>query len=116
MYALRPLALALLATLRDMAPILVTITLFQGLVLGVWPDDLLGLLAGLIAILIGHTVLVRGLVEKRMAVDVLARISSVSCFETERGAGMAFQVDVEEAVGLMRQIKALEGRNHPRED
>ena len=34
---------ALLATLRDMAPILVTIALFQGLVLGVWPEDPLGL-------------------------------------------------------------------------
>jgi len=34
MHALQPLALALLATLRDMAPILATIALFQGLVLG----------------------------------------------------------------------------------
>jgi len=61
MHALQPLAQALLATLRDMAPILATIALFQGLVLGVWPDDPVGLLAGLLAILIGLTLLVRGL-------------------------------------------------------
>ena len=46
MHALQLLALALLATLRDMATILETIALFQGLVLGVWPDDPVGLLAG----------------------------------------------------------------------
>lgn len=33
-----------------------------------------------------------------------------------RGAGIAGQIDVEEAIGLMRQIKALEGRNQMRED
>lgn len=61
MHALQPLALALLATLRDMTPILATIALFQGLVLGVWPKDPVGLLAGLVAILVGLTLLVRGL-------------------------------------------------------
>ncbi|MCZ7676220.1 MAG: DUF1538 domain-containing protein [Roseovarius sp.] len=44
-----------------MLPILATIALFQGLVLGTWPEDLVGLLAGLVAILVGLTLLVRGL-------------------------------------------------------
>lgn len=55
------LVTALLANLRDMLPILLTIGLFQGLVLGRWPEAPLGLLAGLIAVLVGLTLLVRGL-------------------------------------------------------
>lgn len=58
---LRPLFLALSSTLRDMLPILLTIALFQGLVLGRWPENPLGLLAGLVAALIGLALLVRGL-------------------------------------------------------
>jgi len=61
MAPLQPLSLALIATFRDMLPILATIALFQGLVLGTWPEDLVGLLAGLVAILVGLTLLVRGL-------------------------------------------------------
>jgi hypothetical protein len=61
MAPLQPLAQALIATLRDMLPILATIALFQGLVLGAWPEDPAGLLAGLMAILVGLTLLVRGL-------------------------------------------------------
>lgn len=61
MVHLRPFVEALLATLRDMLPILLTIALFQGLVLGIWPENLPGLAAGLAAVLIGLTLLVRGL-------------------------------------------------------
>lgn len=61
MTQLRPLILALVATLRDMLPILLTIGLFQVLVLGRWPEDPLALLAGMVAVLIGLTLLVRGL-------------------------------------------------------
>ena len=57
-----------------------------------------------------HRNLAFWLVDESVAVDVLARIASVGCFETERGAGIACQIDVEAAVGLMRQIKALESR------
>ncbi|WP_155326522.1 hypothetical protein [Alkalilacustris brevis] len=55
-------------------------------------------------------------VSDRSAPKVLARIASVSRIEEERGAGIACQVDVEEAVGLMRQIKALERGAQRRRD
>lgn len=61
MVYLRPLFDALIATLRDMLPILLTIALFKGLVLEQWPENPLGLMAGLGAVLIGLTLLVRGL-------------------------------------------------------
>lgn len=55
-----------------------------------------------------HRNLAFWLVDEHAAPDVLARISAVGRFEEERGAGIACQIDVEHAVGLMRQIKALE--------
>ena len=63
-----------------------------------------------------HRNLALWLVNENVAADVLARISSVGRFEAERGAGIACQIDVEQAVGLMRQIKALKGRDHAGED
>jgi len=63
-----------------------------------------------------HRNLAFWLVNETLAADVLARISSVGRFEAERGAGIACQIDVEEAVGLMRQIRALEGRDHAGKD
>jgi len=63
-----------------------------------------------------HRNLAFWLVNESVAADVLARISSTGCFEAERGAGIACQIDVEAAVGLMRQIKALEGRDHAGKD
>ncbi|MCC5975651.1 MAG: hypothetical protein JJT81_16585 [Rubellimicrobium sp.] len=56
-----------------------------------------------------HRNLAFWLVEESVAPKVLAKIAAVGRFEEERGAGIACQIDVEEAVGLMRQIKALEG-------
>lgn len=58
---MRPIASAFAATLRDMLPIVVTIGLFQALVLGRWPEDALMLAGGGVAALIGLTLLVRGL-------------------------------------------------------
>lgn len=63
-----------------------------------------------------HRNLAFWLVNESLAADVLARISSAGRFEAERGAGIACQIDVEEAVGLMRQIRALEGRDHAGKD
>ena len=60
-----------------------------------------------------HRNLALWLVDEGVAADVLARIASVGRFEEERGAGIACQIDVEEAVGLMRQIKAMKERDHP---
>ncbi|MFA7431298.1 MAG: DUF1538 family protein [Rhodospirillaceae bacterium] len=57
----RSLILALVATLRDLLPILLTIGIFQVLVLGSMPEDPVSLLGGLVAVLLGLTLLVRGL-------------------------------------------------------
>ena len=55
-----------------------------------------------------HRNLALWLVEESVAANVLRDIAAVGRFEAERGAGIACQIDVDEAVGLMRQIKALE--------
>ncbi|TVQ52410.1 MAG: P-II family nitrogen regulator [Rhodobacteraceae bacterium] len=55
-----------------------------------------------------HRNLVFWLVEEAVAPTVLREISTVGRFEEERGAGIACQLDVEEAVGLMRQMQAIE--------
>jgi hypothetical protein len=51
----------LLGTLRDMMPILLTVAVFEGIVLGRIPPDLPNLVVGLMAVLIGLTLMVRGL-------------------------------------------------------
>lgn len=61
MFHLHALVTALIATLRDMLPILLTIGLFLGLVPGAMPQDPAGVLLGLVAVLVGLTLLVRGL-------------------------------------------------------
>ena len=47
------------------------------------------------------------LVVETRARDILERIRDAGNFETERGAGIAFQVDVEDAVGLDTQMPAI---------
>jgi len=63
-----------------------------------------------------HRNLVFWLVDESVAPDVLTRIASAGRFEEERGAGIACQIDVEEAVGLMRQITALEKNQQGRRE
>jgi hypothetical protein len=58
---LRALASALAATFRDMAPILAILGVFQLAVLGEVPENPAALLAGLVAVLVGLTLFVRGL-------------------------------------------------------
>jgi len=61
-----------------------------------------------------HRNLVLWLVEEGLSPEVLERIASAGHFEDERGAGIACQIDVEGAVGLMRQIEAIgQGRTTP---
>lgn len=50
-----------LGTLRDMLPILLTIAAFEGIVLGRIPPDIPGLVLGVMAVLVGLTLMVRGL-------------------------------------------------------
>lgn len=63
-----------------------------------------------------HRNLALWLVEESVAANVLRDIAAVGRFEAERGAGIACQIDVDEAVGLMRQIKALEETRQVRKD
>ena len=47
------------------------------------------------------------LVVETRARDILERIRDAGHFETERGAGIAFQVDIEDAVGLTTQLPTI---------
>ena len=46
------------------------------------------------------------MVEPR-ARDILERIRDAGHFDTEHSAGIAFQVDIEDAVGLVTQLPAI---------
>ena len=47
------------------------------------------------------------LVVETRARDILERIRDAGHFDTEHGAGIAFQVDIEDAVGLATQLPAI---------
>ncbi|MFA7431300.1 MAG: P-II family nitrogen regulator [Rhodospirillaceae bacterium] len=61
--------------------------------------------------LASHRNLVFWLVEDHVASTVLRDISAAGRFEDERGAGIACQIDVEAAVGMMRHAQALKGQD-----
>jgi nitrogen regulatory protein PII len=47
------------------------------------------------------------LVEEHLSRNVLEKISEVGHFDDTSGTGIAFQIDVEDAVGVSHQIKQL---------
>lgn len=47
------------------------------------------------------------LVEEHLARSILEKIETVGEFDSEPGAGIAFQIDVEDAVGVKHQIESL---------
>lgn len=47
------------------------------------------------------------LVEEHLSRQILEKISEVGEFDTTSGTGIAFQIDVEDAVGVAHQIKKL---------
>jgi nitrogen regulatory protein PII len=47
------------------------------------------------------------LVEEHLARDILETIAEVGEFDSKQGTGIAFQVDVEDAVGVSHQIREL---------
>ncbi len=47
------------------------------------------------------------LVEEHMARDILETIAAVGEFEAKPGTGIAFQIDVEDAVGINQQLNVL---------
>lgn len=50
------------------------------------------------------------LVEKHLSRKILETIETVANFESKKGAGIAFQIDVEDAVGLGSQLGILTER------
>jgi nitrogen regulatory protein PII len=49
------------------------------------------------------------LVEEHLSRKILEKIAQVGDFEKKQGAGIAFQIDVEDAVGVTQQVKSLTG-------
>ncbi|WP_456372855.1 P-II family nitrogen regulator [Thiolapillus sp.] len=47
------------------------------------------------------------LVEEHMARDILETIADVGEFEAKPGTGIAFQIDVEDAIGINQQLNVL---------
>jgi nitrogen regulatory protein PII len=47
------------------------------------------------------------LVEEHLSRDILERIAEIGKFEEHPGSGIAFQLDVEDAVGVNRQVNKL---------
>lgn len=48
------------------------------------------------------------LVEEHLSRHILESIAAAGQFDEEPGAGMAFQIDIEDAVGLRSQIRTIE--------
>ena len=48
------------------------------------------------------------LVEQHMSRQILETVAAAGCFEEEPGTGIAFQIDIEDAIGLGTQIALLE--------
>ena len=47
------------------------------------------------------------LVEEHLSRDILEKIAKVAEFDSQPGTGIAFQIDVEDAIGVMRQVEEL---------
>jgi nitrogen regulatory protein PII len=50
------------------------------------------------------------LVEEHMAREILETIANVGEFEAKPGTGIAFQIDVEDAVGISQQLNILKDK------
>ena len=58
--------------------------------------------------LVGQRDVVLLLVEQHMSRHILETVGAVARFEEEPGTGIAFQIDIEDAIGLGSQIASLE--------
>jgi nitrogen regulatory protein PII len=47
------------------------------------------------------------LVEEHLSRQILEKIAQVGEFDSSSGTGIAFQIDVEDAIGVMHQVKTL---------
>lgn len=57
--------------------------------------------------LVTHRDVLLLLVEEHLSRHILERVSEVGGFDTTPGTGIAFQVDVEDAVGVLHQAEEL---------
>jgi hypothetical protein len=57
--------------------------------------------------LTSQTDVVMLLVERHMSREILEKIGTVGEFDAKPGTGLAMQIDVEDAVGVMRQAEEL---------
>lgn len=48
------------------------------------------------------------LVEEHLSRDILEQIGTACRFDVDPGAGVAFQIDIEDAIGLRAQIETIE--------
>ena len=110
--------------LRDLAPIIGVIAFFQIVVLQQPFPDLANVIVGLICVVAGLTpkrsffgldLTARGnvvlfLVVETRARDILEQIRSAGRFDEEPGAGVAFQIAIEDAVGLSSQLSVMRER------
>lgn len=48
------------------------------------------------------------LVEEHLSREILEHLAAAGKFDSEPGTGVAFQIDIEDAVGLTSQIRSLE--------
>jgi len=48
------------------------------------------------------------LVEEHRSRDILEAVSSACCFDVNPGTGVAFQIDIEDAIGLRGQIENIQ--------
>ena len=58
--------------------------------------------------LAGHRDVVLLLVEEHLSRHILEEIGRAGRFDEEPGSGVAFQIDIEDAVGLRHQIETIE--------
>ena len=58
--------------------------------------------------LAGHRDVVLLLVEEHLSRHILEEIARTGKFDQEPGSGVAFQIDIEDAVGLRSQIETIE--------
>lgn len=56
----------------------------------------------------GHRDVILMLVEEHLSRSILEAICKAGQFEEEPGAGVAFQIDIEDAIGLQTQIEKIQ--------
>lgn len=97
---------------RDLTPIVVVIGFFQLAVLQQPLPNIVELLVGLVLVLAGLTLATQRdvlllLVEEHRARSILESIGEAGEFDESPGTGIAFQIDVEDAIGVAHQAAVI---------